>query len=180
MDIIQHSASALVVIDMQRALYSGPAKPHEGDAILERVKALIARARAGKTLVVFIQHCSPAGTPCETGSKGWELVDGIAPGDGELLIQKTRPSIFFGTPLEQHLRDARVGRLILAGMKTEYCIDTSCRAAADLGFRVVLAADAHTTMDSPALPAASIIAHHNATLGGPFAEIVASDRISFD
>lgn len=50
--------------------------------------------------------------------------------------------------------------------------ETPCRAAGELGFNPILVADAHTCMDTPALPARSIIDHHNATLNGAFAKVL--------
>lgn len=179
MESNQVGRTALVVIDMQRAIVNGPSTPHDRDLVLTRIHALIAAARAAGALVVFVQHCSAPGTPCEKGTPGWELVEGLTPGAGDLLIQKFRPSAFQGSGLQEQLHGAGVSRLVVAGMKTEYCIDTSCRAASDLGFRVVLAADAHTTVDSPVLPASTIVAHHTLTLGGPFAQVVASEQIRF-
>ena len=67
----------------------------------------------------------------------------------------------------------------VAGMQTEFCIDTNCRAAFDLGYKVVLAKDGHTTFDTPVLSAAQIIAHHNRTLNGSFVELAAADDIVF-
>jgi len=64
-------------------------------------------------------------------------------------------------------------------MQTGYCIDTNCRAAADLGYKVVFAKDAHTTFDTPVLSAAQIIAHHNRTLHGSFVELAAAGDIEF-
>ena len=87
------------------------------------------------------------------------------------LFDKTRPSCFAGTRLSEWLTEAGVKELVITGMKTQYCIDTTCRAAADLGFQVTLVADGHTCMDTPVLPASQIIAHHNATLNGPFVKL---------
>lgn len=179
MESNQADRTALVVVDMQRAIFDGPSASHDHDLVLTRIHALIAAARAAGAPVVFVQHCSPPGTPCEKGAPGWELVESLTPDAGDLLVQKSRPSIFQGTGLQEQLHSAGVSRLVIAGMKTEYCIDTSCRAASDLGFRVVLAADAHTTVDSPVFPASAIVAHHNLTLGGPFAQVVASEQIIF-
>jgi nicotinamidase-related amidase len=64
-------------------------------------------------------------------------------------------------------------------MKTEYCIDTTCRAAADLGIRPILIADAHTSMDSAVLSAKAIIEHHNLTLSGPFATLLNAADCAF-
>lgn len=171
--------TALVVIDMQRALVNGPIAPHDRDLVLTRIRALIAAARAAGAPIVFVQHCSAPGTPCEKGTQGWELVESLAPEPGDWRVQKSRPSIFLGTGLPKRLQDAGISRIVVAGMKTEYCIDASCRAASDLGFQVMLAADAHTTVDNQVLSASAIIAHHNLTLGGPFAQVVASGQISF-
>ncbi|BCQ42632.1 hypothetical protein ERHA55_01590 [Erwinia rhapontici] len=64
-------------------------------------------------------------------------------------------------------------------MKTEYCVDTTCRAAADRGFEVVLVSDAHSTTDNAVLTAEQIIAHHNATLSGPFVQLLTTQEIRF-
>ena len=61
---------------------------------------------------------------------------------------------------------AGIERVIVAGLQTEFCIDTTCRAAMAPGLRVVLVSDGHTTFDTPDLSAAQIIAHHNRTLAG--------------
>ncbi len=62
--------------------------------------------------------------------------------------------------------------MVIAGMKALYCVDSTCRAARDLGFDAVLIADGHTCTDTPALKAENIVAHHNATLAAPFCRVV--------
>lgn len=64
-------------------------------------------------------------------------------------------------------------------MKTDHCVDSTCRAARDLGISAVLVADAHTTTDSPLLEAKIIVEHHNATLRGGFVSLVASADCTF-
>ncbi|MCM3437118.1 isochorismatase family protein, partial [Bacillus licheniformis] len=56
----------------------------------------------------------------------------------DIVFDKTRPSCFAGTRLAAWLHAAGIGEIVIAGMKTQYCVDTTCRAAADLGFRAVL------------------------------------------
>jgi hypothetical protein len=68
--------------------------------------------------------------------------------------------------------------LVLAGMQTEYCIDTTCRRARSQGYEVVLAADAHSTYPGT-LPAEQIIAHHNEVLRA-FAGVRPAAEITFD
>ena len=86
----------------------------------------------------------------------------------DVVFTKRYPSCFRDTVLLRELNQRGIKQLVIAGMKTEFCVDTTCRAAPELGFRTVLISDAHTTMDNDCLSASDIIAHHNSTLAGPF------------
>ncbi|HWC76893.1 MAG TPA: isochorismatase family protein, partial [Blastocatellia bacterium] len=67
--------------------------------------------------------------------------------------------------LERELAARSIRHLIVTGAMTEYCVDTTCRRAASMGYDVTLVADAHTTLDNELLTGGQIIAHHNAVLG---------------
>src|SRR5262249_26369831 len=82
---------------------------------------------------------------------------------GEVVIGKTASDAFDGTSLEAELHRRGVKRLVVVGMQTEFCVDTTCRRALSLGFDVTLVADGHTTRDG-VLAAADVIRHHNAVL----------------
>ncbi|MGE6587821.1 isochorismatase family protein, partial [Raoultella planticola] len=88
-------------------------------------------------------------------------------------------SCFRDTELQLQLSLRGVKQLVIAGMKTEFCVDTTCRAAPEHGFRTVLISDAHTTMDNKYLSASEIIAHHNVTLAGPFVTLATAACWSF-
>ncbi|WP_411380511.1 cysteine hydrolase family protein [Pseudomonas sp. MPB26] len=173
-------ADALLIIDMQTGLYDGPEKPFERERVLHTINQLIQRTRrAGKPIYVAC-HTGPAGSPIEAGSplwQPWHALDVDASRDH--LFNKSRPSCFLGTGLEQHLKAAHVDELVIVGMKTQFCIDTTCRVAVELGFSVVLPQDAHTCMDTPALKAEAIIEHHNATLTGAFVKRVKAAEVLF-
>ncbi len=172
--------SALLIIDMQVALYEGPDKPWQAELLLTRINQLIARARASETPIYAARFAGPEGSPVAPGSKGWSLHPRLAVDPArDRIFDKNRPSCFAGTRLEDWLRDASIGELVVVGMKTQYCVDSTCRAAAELGYRVVLVEDAHSCMDTPALDALAIIRHHNLTLSGPFARLVKAAEVSF-
>ena len=97
----------------------------------------------------------------------------------DTLFDKFRPNAFHGTDLARQLQGAQVEELYVVGMKSQFCIDSTCRSAADLGFRPLLVSDAHTCMDTAALPAAAIIQHHNATLGAAFARLINCAEVTF-
>ncbi|HEY2995770.1 MAG TPA: isochorismatase family protein [Methylomirabilota bacterium] len=83
--------------------------------------------------------------------------------DGEVVIGKTASDSFHRTSLQDELRRRAVKHLVVTGMQTEYCVDTTVRQAISLGFDVTLVADGHTTRDA-LLPAADAIRHHNSVL----------------
>ncbi|MNG12372.1 Isochorismatase family protein YecD [compost metagenome] len=97
----------------------------------------------------------------------------------EVIFEKSRPNAFAMTDLATQLRERGCDGVVIAGMKTQYCVDSTCRAARDLGFDAVLVADGHTCADTPELSAQAIIAHHNATLAGPFCRLVHAEDWSF-
>jgi nicotinamidase-related amidase len=171
---------ALLVIDMQRGLFAGPERPCDGPRILANINTLVRKARDAHAPIFAARHTGPAGSPIEPGSPLSQLLpDLLVDEHRDTVFDKTRPSCFHGTPLAGWLEEARIAELVIAGMKTQYCVDSTCRAAADLGLRPVLIADAHTCMDTPVLDAAAIVAHHNATLGGAFVRLSETEAFTF-
>ncbi len=173
-------ANALLIIDMQTGLYDGPDKPFERERVLATINQLIHRARSADAPIFVARHTGPAGSPIEAGSRLWQLWDGLEVDDArDHLFDKTRPSCFLGTGLAKQLAAAHVNELVIVGMKTQFCIDTTCRVAVEQGFSVVLPEDGHTCMDTQALAAEAIIEHHNATLAGAFVTRVKAQAVEF-
>ena len=86
-----------------------------------------------------------------------EVVAALAPATGELVIDKNTSSAFNSTGLEWLLRNMDVDTLVLAGMATDMCVETTARDAADRGFNVIVVEDATATFFE---------AHHRAALSG--------------
>lgn len=172
---------ALVVIDVQKGMFASPEmQPYAGEAVVTRLMDLLSRARAAGAPVLFVQHsCDEAGDPLHPDGTGFPFVDELAPGPYEPVVVKMKCSAFQATDLAERLNAAGVDHLVICGMQTEYCVDTSVRSAFEQGYEVTLVKDGHTTFDSPILPAAQIIAHHNHTLRG-FAKPVAAAEVRFD
>lgn len=163
--------SALVIIDVQRDILAvpGAARAVVGERfarVRERLAELIGRARAASRPVIFIQHDGPAGHRLEIGTPGWELHPDLPRQPGDIVVHKTACDSFHDTALQAVLAERRIGHLVIAGLMTQYCVDTTCRRAVSLGFDVTLVADAHTTADSDMLQVEQIVAHHNALLDG--------------
>ena len=154
--------TALLVIDVQTGLVAGNPPVYRHASMLRTIQRLIVRARGHKVPVIYIQD-DEVGTP---GSLGWEVHPGVAPQEGDLRVRKLACDAFHGTRLHRALSALRVKRLVVVGCKTQFCVDTTVRRAASLGYDVTLVADGHSTTDSRVLPAKRIIAHHNHLLHG--------------
>lgn len=152
---------ALLVIDVQRGLFEPG--PHEAYAVIERINALAERARAAGVPVVYIRHETRSGALAH-GTDGWRLAHGLQAHDSDHFVRKTTPDSFLRTDLADLLAGWGTEQVVICGYASEFCVDTTTRRAAALGFPVVLVSDAHTTHDKPHMSAAQIRAHHNATL----------------
>jgi nicotinamidase-related amidase len=136
-------------------------------------------ARQPNACAVHVQHDGGPGHLLAKGSIGWPHRPEVAPIKGEITIEKHHSSAFHHTDLHDRLRRIGIRRLMIAGIQTEYCVDSTCRAAVALGYQVTLLWDAHTTFDSPVLTAEQIVAHHNCTLGGGFVALSRTDEVMF-
>lgn len=155
--------SALLVIDMQQALCAGEWAMSEADRVIDTINGLSAKARAAGVPVILIQHEEGEG-PLQFGHDGWQLTGALAIAHDDLRVRKRTPNSFHETNLRQLLVERHVERLVVCGLQSDFCVDTTVRQALALGYEVALASDAHCTMDNGVLKAAQIVAHHNATL----------------
>lgn len=153
----------LLIIDVQQGLCEGANSAFDADHVIARINAVSAKARAAGAAVVFIQHESTSGT-LEFGTDAWQLAHGLHVAPSDLRIRKTTAEAFHRTELEDILQQCGITDLVICGMHTEFCVDTTTRRALALGYPVILVADAHTTESKGHLSAAQIIRHHNETL----------------
>ena len=174
---------ALLIIDVQHALCGGADACFDHSGVVARINALSERARALDVPVIFVQHEEPEGD-FRYASDGWQLAPALHAEEGEARVRKTTPDSFNGTGLAALLRERGITGLVICGMQTDFCVDTTVRRALAEGYDVVLAADAHTTMDS-VLSAEQIIAHHNDVFTrmssfAPRLDVLPSEVVAFD
>ncbi len=155
--------TALLVIDMQQALCVGEYAVFDIEQVIVRVNAVIAQARATGVPVVLIQHEEDDG-PLKFGSAGWQIDDRLQVCDDDPRVRKTVTNAFHQTRLHDLLQSLGVKQLVVCGLQSEFCVDSTVRGALALGYPVTLLSDAHATLANGVLTAAQISAHHNATL----------------
>ncbi|WP_291272445.1 isochorismatase family protein [Geothrix sp.] len=146
--------TALLVVDMQISLIDEG--PWNSEALMSKVEKLIELARLNSVLVVFVVD--------HRVEPNMSLHPRMQTISGDLHITKHFCDSFLDTPLDEELQIRGIKHLVIAGLQTDYCIDTTCRRAASLGYTVQLASDAHSTFPHHDLNAEQIIAHHNWTL----------------
>jgi nicotinamidase-related amidase len=157
-----HTDSLLLIIDVQVGLVAGQNPLDHTDELFAQINSLITRVRATGTSIIYVQDVDVA--PLD--SPDFAIHFAVAPSQGDLIIHKRAVDAFYKTPLQHELESRGIKHLVVAGCKTEYCIDTTCRIATNLGYDVTLAGDAHATTDNGVLSATQIIAHHNRVMDG--------------
>src|SRR4029079_8876349 len=176
---------ALVIVDIQNDYFPGGAMENVGATQAAAQARLLLDAFRRKSLpVIHIQHLStrPGATFFLPGTAGAEIHESVRPLNGESMSHNHLPSAFRETPLLEHLRKEKITGLAIAGMMTHMCIDTTTRAAADLGFSCQLAQDACATralaFNGVQVPAQSVQAAYLAGLNGPFAKVMPAGEIA--
>jgi nicotinamidase-related amidase len=165
--------TALLIIDVQQALCSGEYECFEIARVINTINDLSARARDAGVPVVLIQH-EEEGGPFKHDTPGWQLAEGLQTSTADLRVRKTTGDSFYQTNLQKLLPSQDVERLVICGLQTDYCVNATVRQALKLGYDVVLASDAHSTVDNGNLSAPDIITEHNkdlAHLSGSVARI---------
>lgn len=148
--------NALLVIDMQISWFETPR--HDKDGVITRVNQLIDAMRQSGGSVVFIRHADADAMP---DSPGFQIEPSLHYQPDDIIFDKTACDSFADTALLPWLQQLGMQNLYLCGLATEFCVDTTLRAALSRGFNVVALSDAHTTANRPHLKAIQIIEHHN-------------------
>lgn len=156
--------TALLIIDVQRALCTGEEAAFGIDTVIATINTLVTQARAASVPVILVQHEESQGS-LAFDSAGWQLDDRLAVAADDTRIRKTSPDAFHLTPLQKRLEQDDIDRLVVCGLQSDFCVDATVRRALALGYEIVLVADGHSTVDNTVLGAAQITAHHNVTLG---------------
>jgi nicotinamidase-related amidase len=115
------------------------------------------------------------------GTPGAEIHAAVRPNGSESVVVKHFPNAFRETALLDALRTAGATKLVFAGMMTHMCVDSTVRAATDLGFQCALAADACATrdlqFDDQRIVAAGVQLAYLAGLNGLFARVQSTDEL---
>jgi maleamate amidohydrolase len=146
--------TALLLVDMIKAFFDRDGEFYYEDSkgTLDAGRRLLEAARRGGRLVVHARDVHRRGLAdgegvklpphCVEGTLDVEFAPGLEPAPGEIELQKRRYSAFFGTELALLLREQRVGRVVVAGVKTNVCVRATVQDALAEGLEVVVPREA--------------------------------------
>jgi nicotinamidase-related amidase len=189
---------ALLVIDVQesfrkRPLWAAISNPD----IASDVSRLVDGVRANGDFVIWVLHAEPgSGTTFDPASGHVRLIEPLQPKGEEPVLTKSSHNAFTTTNLQQLLTQRGITEVIVCGIRTEQCAETTARLAFDLGYQVTFVTEATATnpvahRDAPrdqtvgqllsdprTLPASAVIERTEYALAGRFATIATIDEVT--
>ena len=175
---------ALVIVDIQNDYFPGGKMELVGmEAASQKAQHVLELFRTKDIPIFHIQHISnrQGAIFFLPGTDGAEIHESVIPKSGEPLIQKHFPNCFRDTSLREQLIDLGVEEITFCGAMSHMCIDTSVRAAFDLGFRCILVSDACATRNLEfggiTIEASQVHAAFMAALSAPFAHVIEAKKI---
>ena len=140
---------------------------HQPQQAADKAKVLLDKFRADGKEIIHVQH---------EFSEYKEINATVAPLAGEKIVRKKYPSAFLDTDLADYLAAHDIKKLVVAGMMSHMCVDTTVRACQNYGHDVIVVEDACTTKDlvfqSRQLDAVTVHEVFMAGLDGMFAEVM--------
>lgn len=178
------SRFALVVVDAQQGFDDAEFwGRRDNPACDDNIAALVAAWSEHGRPLVYVQHDSASSaSPLHPDSSGHQLKDYLSP-DPDLLVNKSVNSSFHGSPdLDAWLREQQVAGIVVCGITTNHCCETTARVGGNLGHRVLFALDATHTFDrlgpdGRTVPAETLAQVTAANLHGEFAEVVSTAEL---
>jgi nicotinamidase-related amidase len=168
--------TALLIVDVQNTLVNE--NPYNIENTLHNIRVLLDECRTSGIEVIYVQHDGEKEENLEPFSKGWDIHSSIYPVKGEKIVRKNYNSAFKNTELEEYLNKRNIKTLILVGMQTEYCIDTTCRVAFEKGYSLIMPEGTNTTFDDGGLSGSEIYCYHNYKIfKNRFAEVESLDTV---
>lgn len=137
------TSTALLLVDVQKGIFTLKNAVYNDKALLGSLKRLTALARERGIRLVYAQHENAAFL--KRGTEGWEIVDQLKPSEGDTVFAKKHPGVFTDTALPQLLAEWGVKTLLICGLITNGCVRDACLQALERGFDVALVTDAHST-----------------------------------
>lgn len=167
--------TALLVIDVQRALFTRPNPVYKAYQLLETINRLVDRSRLYGARVIFIQHANQS--LLLEGTEGWQIHPDLSPEDTDILIQKKQGNAFLDTPLQRELKSLGIQNLLITGLVTQGCIRATSLGGLEKGYRIFLIEGGHSNYNKDA---AQVINERETELIEAGVHLVSPESIDFN
>ena len=176
--------TALLIIDVQKDYF--PDGKMELTGSLEaslKIRELLEYFRKTGKPVIHIQHISarPGAPFFLPNTPGMEFHENVTPKQGEKIFVKNFPNSFRETGLGGYLTENQISKLVIGGMMTHMCVDTTVRAAFDLGYECLVAGDCCATRNlsykDRKIEAADVQNSFLAALNGVFSKVLTTEEV---
>lgn len=177
---------ALIVVDMQQGFYDASWGETVNYPECEKnVDRLLTAWSAQRLPIVIVRHDSRnPNSPLFVEGPGNDLHKSVQAFTPDVVVTKTVNSSFYGSPdLEQWLRSRGINQIVICGIQTNLCVETTARMGGNLGFDVVVPLDATRTFDlagpdGSVIPAATLMQVTATNLHGDgFAQVVSTQEV---
>ena len=158
--------TALIIIDVQNILVE---TGFQSDKMMDKIFFLQHQARSKGAEIIYIQHME---NPEDNALEDWQLSPLLNRKTDEKVFQKKCNSIFKETGLKDYLDKEDIGRLVLCGMQTEYCVDASVKVGFEFNYKLVIPEGAFTTFDGEDASAEKINTFYQKIWDGRFADVL--------
>ena len=167
---------AIVVVDVQQALVNDGL--YNKEEFISNIQDMLRFGREKDLEIIYIRHDDGEGKELTKGAPGYDVFEGIAPEDGEIVIDKSYNSIFKKTGLKEYLKEKSITNLIIMGLQTEYCIDATLKAGVEYGYRMIVPEGTITTRDNGEFTARQLNEFFHYTIwNGRFAKVLPIDKV---
>ncbi len=178
-------STALLVIDVQESFRARDSwSTVSAPDIADRIQPLVEAARTAGHHVVWVLHSEPGtGDVFDPELGHVRLIDGLKPFHHEPVLHKTSHNAFTTTNLGQYLTAHGVTEVVVTGIRTEQCCETTARLASDLGYQVKFVLDATATMPlerwdgAGTLTVDEVLQRTASALHGRFADVVTREDV---
>jgi nicotinamidase-related amidase len=165
---------ALIIIDMQKALFKKRTSVYQEADLISHINQLICKAADQNAPVVLVRHCNDSFLA--EGTPDWQLIDDLVIPEDAIWINKQHGSCFQQTGLKEWFHESNIDSVIISGLVSNGCVQASSFDALRLGFQVTLVSDGHSTF---AKEAASIVSEWNTKIEAAGAHIQKTAEVSF-
>ena len=166
--------TALLVIDVQMALFSRPTPIHKADDLIRNINSLVEMFQLSNALVIYIQHSN--NKMLIKDSDGWQFHPDLNYKEDDPIIYKIHGNAFKETNLKQVLESRGIEDIVITGLVTQGCVKATSIGGKELGYRVILVDDGHSNYNKEA---PKIIEKWNLKLGKEQVELFSADEIGF-